>query len=58
MPFLARHDCKINFARLFVTIAERELVCTDQFRCLMASCVQMLRKTTIPHIPRLLYPVA
>ena len=30
--FLARHNCKMNFARPVVTIGERELVCTDRFR--------------------------
>ena len=37
MPFLARHDCKIDFARPVVTIGERELVCTDRFGRLMAN---------------------
>ena len=48
MPFLARHDCKIDFARPVVTIGERELVCTDRFGRLMASRVQTIRRTTIP----------
>ena len=42
MPFLARHDCKIDFARPVVTIGERELVCTDRFGRLMASRVQTI----------------
>ena len=48
MPFLARYDCNVDFARPVVTIGERELVCTDRFRRLMASRVQTIRKTTIP----------
>ena len=47
MLFLTRNDCKIDFARPVVTIGERELVCTDWFGWLMASCVQTIRSTTI-----------
>ena len=50
MPFLARHDCKMDFARPVVTIGECELVCTDRFGRLMASRVQTIRRTTI--LPR------
>ena len=48
MPFLARHDCKMDFARPVITIGKHELVCTDRFGRLMASCVQTIRKTIIP----------
>ena len=48
MPFLARHDCKMDFARPVVTIGEHELVCTDQFERLIASHVQIIRRTAMP----------
>ena len=47
IPFLARHDCKIDFPQLAVTIGKRELVCNDRFGRLMASRVQTIRSTTI-----------
>lgn len=47
MPFLARHDCRINFTRPIVTIGPREVICADLFGRLMASCVQMFQKVTI-----------
>ena len=47
MPFLDRHDCKMNFGRPVVTVGERELVCTARFRRLMASHVQTTKKTII-----------
>ena len=46
--FVARHDCKMDFAEPVVTIGEHELVCTDRFGRLMASHVQTIRRTTLP----------
>ena len=48
MPFLARHDCKMDLAWPVVTIGEHELVCTDQFGRLMVSRVQTIKRTAIP----------
>ena len=39
IPFLARHDCRMDFTEAIVTIGERELVCTDRFGRLMATCM-------------------
>ena len=47
MPFLARHNCIMNFTWPIVTIGEREQVCTDWFGRPMGSLVQTIRKTTI-----------
>ena len=48
MPFLANHDCRMDFTKPVVTIGERELVCTDRYGRLMASRVQTVKKITIP----------
>ena len=39
IPFLARHGCRMDFTWAIVTIGEHELVCTDRFGRLMASCM-------------------
>ena len=57
MPFLARHDCKMDFAQPVITIGECKLVGTDRFGRLMASRVQTIRETAIPHEQRLHSPV-
>ena len=48
MPFLANHDCRMDFTKPVVTIRKRELVCTDRYGRLMASRVQTVKKITIP----------
>ena len=53
MPFLANHDCRMDFTKPVVTIGERELVCIDQYGRLMAIQVQTVKKVTIPLEPKL-----
>ena len=58
MLFLANHDCRMDFTKPVMTIREQELVGTNQYKRLMASWVQMVKKTTIfpgPKFPSLVY---
>lgn len=47
MPFLAAHDCKMDFAKPVISVAGRELVCTDKHGRLMVSGVQAWKKIDI-----------
>ena len=53
MLSLANHDCRIDFTKPVMTIRDQKLVCTDRYKRLMASWVQMVKKTTIPPGPKL-----
>ena len=47
LPFLTNLDCRMNFIQPIMTIGKKKSLSTDWFGRLMASCVQMVRKTTI-----------
>ena len=48
MPFLANHDCRMEFTKPVVTNGGRELVYTDRYGRLVARRVQTAMKITIP----------
>ena len=48
MPFLANHDCRMEFTKPVVTNEGRELVHTDRYGRLVARRVQTAMKITIP----------
>ena len=48
MPFLANHDCRMEFTKPVVTNGGRELVHTDRYGRLVARRVQTVMKITIP----------
>ena len=47
MPFLAAHNCTMDFGRPVLTINGRELTCTDRHGWLLASRVQICWGVTI-----------
>ena len=48
MPFLAAHQCTLNFGKPLLKIGGRELACTDRHGRLLETKVQAVRKVTIP----------
>lgn len=48
MPFLAAHNCHLNFAKPVLRIDGRELTCTDRHGRLMMRNIQLLQKLTLP----------
>ena len=48
MPFLANHNCSIDFNSTRVTIDGRQIECTDRHGRQLISPVQLVRDTTVP----------
>jgi len=48
MPFLEKHQCCMDFQKLVVVMAGRELVCVDKFGRPLVGGVQVVRDCTVP----------
>ena len=48
MPFLANHNCSIDFYSTRVTVDGRQIECTDRHGRQLTSPVQLVREATVP----------
>jgi len=48
MPFLEKHQCRMDFQKSAVVMAGKELVCVDKFDRPLVSGVQVVRDCTVP----------
>jgi len=48
MPFLEKHQCRVDFQKSVVVMAGRELVCVDKFGRPLVGGVQVVRDCTVP----------
>jgi len=47
IPFVKRHKCRIDFNKLAIMLAERELACVDRLGRPLVEGVQVVRRRTI-----------
>jgi len=48
MPFLEKHQCRIDFQKSAVVMAGKELVCVDKFGRPLVGGIQVVRNCTVP----------
>jgi len=55
MPFLEKHQCRMDFRKSVVVMTGRELVCVDKFGRPLVGGVQVVQDCTFPEDPRRLF---